>query len=97
MQCAQAISARAAVRKPSAKVISDEVLVASIATQNKNAMHTLSVHYHVRVFRFLTRLLGDAAAAEDLAGRSLYRNLAPRRLVRVAHPSVDLDLGHRPP
>jgi RNA polymerase sigma-70 factor (ECF subfamily) len=70
MQCAQVISARAAVRKPSAKAISDEALIASIATHDKNAMHALFVRYHVRVFRFLTRLLGDAAAAEDLVSET---------------------------
>jgi RNA polymerase sigma-70 factor (ECF subfamily) len=33
-------------------------------------MHALFVRYHVRVFRFLTRLLGDAAAAEDLVSET---------------------------
>jgi RNA polymerase sigma-70 factor (ECF subfamily) len=70
MQYDQAISARAAVRKPSAKAISDEALIASIAAHDKNAMHALFVRYHVRVFRFLTRLLGDAAAAEDLVSET---------------------------
>lgn len=70
MQYVQAISARTAVREPSAKPISDEVLIASIAAHDKNAMHALFVRYHVRVFRFLTRLLGDATAAEDLVSET---------------------------
>ncbi len=44
----------------------DEILIALVATQDKNAMHALFVRHNVRVFRFLTRLVGDAATAEDL-------------------------------
>lgn len=71
MQQGQAISARAAVREPSsAKAASDELLIASIAAHDKNAMHALFVRHHLRVFRFLTRLLGDATAAEDLVSET---------------------------
>lgn len=47
--------------------LSDETLIASIAAHDRNAMRTLFVRHNVRVFRFLLRLLGDEAAAEDLA------------------------------
>jgi RNA polymerase sigma-70 factor (ECF subfamily) len=70
MRCARTISAPAAIRKPSAKAISDEALIASIAAHDKNAMHVLFVRHQVRVFRFLTRLLGDAVAAEDLVSET---------------------------
>lgn len=70
MRYSQAISARAAVSKPPAEAIPDEVLIASIAAHDRNAMHALFVRYHVRVFRFLTRLIGDAAAAEDLVSET---------------------------
>jgi hypothetical protein len=36
----------------------------------QDAMHALFVRHQVRVFRFLTRLLGGAAAAEDLVSET---------------------------
>lgn len=50
--------------------MSDEVLIALIAARDKNAMHALFVRHNVRVFRFLLRLLRDAAMAEDLTSEA---------------------------
>lgn len=55
----------------------DEVLIALIAAQDRNAMQIVFVRYHPRVFRFLLRILVDAAAAEDLASEvfiDIWRN-----------------------
>jgi RNA polymerase sigma-70 factor, ECF subfamily len=46
--------------------IADEMLIALIAAHDRGAMGALFVRHKVRVFRFLTRILGDAARAEDL-------------------------------
>jgi RNA polymerase sigma-70 factor, ECF subfamily len=53
-------------RTPSAKATSDEVLVQLIAGGDKDAMRVLFARHNVRVFRFLTRIVGNDAAAEDL-------------------------------
>ena len=44
----------------------DEMLLALIATHDKDAMHALFVRHNVRIFRFLAHILGDATTAEDL-------------------------------
>jgi RNA polymerase sigma-70 factor, ECF subfamily len=44
----------------------DEILIALIAAHDKDAMRILFTRHNVRVFRFLLRILGDAATAEDL-------------------------------
>jgi RNA polymerase sigma-70 factor, ECF subfamily len=53
-------------RTRSAKVTSDEVLVRLIAGGDKDAMRVLFARHNVRVFRFLTRIVGNDATAEDL-------------------------------
>lgn len=58
--------ATAAVSRSFLTTMPDEILIALVATHDKNAMHTLYTRHNVRVFRFLTRLLGNAATAEDL-------------------------------
>ncbi|MGH6770709.1 MAG: sigma-70 family RNA polymerase sigma factor [Xanthobacteraceae bacterium] len=45
---------------------SDEQLIARIAAGDRRAMDTLYRRHHVRVYRFLLRLMKDAANAEDL-------------------------------
>jgi hypothetical protein len=95
--CSGDLSARA-VRKPSAKAISEEVLIASIAKHDKNAMHTLSVCHHVREFRFLTRFVRDAAAAEGLAGEAfieIWRHAAQYRSRAKARPGSWASRGGR--
>lgn len=44
----------------------DEMLIALIAAHDKAAMGAFFTRHNVRVCRFLTRRLGDAARAEDL-------------------------------
>lgn len=53
-------------RSSSAKVTSDEVLVQLVADGDKDAMRALFARHNVRVFRFLTRIVGNDATAEDL-------------------------------
>jgi RNA polymerase sigma-70 factor, ECF subfamily len=44
----------------------DEVLITRIATGDRLAMQVLFARHHVRVYRFVLRLVGNPAAAEDL-------------------------------
>src|SRR3990167_5715353 len=44
----------------------DEVLIARIAGGDRLAMQVLFARHHVRVFRFVLRLVRDEAKAEDL-------------------------------
>jgi RNA polymerase sigma-70 factor (ECF subfamily) len=61
-RCANALTA-----KPStATTKSDEVLVGQIAKGDKGAMRLLFARHNVRVFRFLLRIAGNEATAEDL-------------------------------
>lgn len=53
-------------RASSAKATSDEVLVQLVAGGDKDAMRVLFARHNVRVFRFLTRIVGNDATAEDL-------------------------------
>ena len=45
---------------------SDPALIAKIAAGNKIAMQVLFARHHARVYRFILRLIGIEAAAEDL-------------------------------
>jgi RNA polymerase sigma-70 factor, ECF subfamily len=54
----------------SSKAISDEALIALIAARDKNAMRLLFVRHSARVFRFLLRLVNNAATAEDLVSET---------------------------
>lgn len=66
MQYHQAISGAAARRTPDGKTTSDEVLVGLIAKGDRDAMRLLFARHNVRVFRFLLRIVGNEATAEDL-------------------------------
>jgi RNA polymerase sigma-70 factor, ECF subfamily len=56
-----------AARPPSTREpTTDEALVRSIAHGEKRAMQVLFARHNVRVYRFIARLLGDSAPAEDL-------------------------------
>ena len=44
----------------------DEVLISRIATGDGLAMQVLYARHHVRVYRFVLRLVGNATVAEDL-------------------------------
>jgi RNA polymerase sigma-70 factor (ECF subfamily) len=62
---AAAAEARAA-REAAASTTSDETLIARIAAGDKLAMRVLFARHHVRVYRFVLRLVRDDALAEDL-------------------------------
>ena len=61
---------RSRIAQPQAT--SDEVLIARIADGNRLAMATLYARHHVRVFRFLLRLVQDESTAEELAAEVLF-------------------------
>src|SRR5437867_1078640 len=44
----------------------DEALVKAIRNRNSVAMQVLFARYHVRVYRFICRTVGNTATAEDL-------------------------------
>ena len=48
-----------------AAALSDETLIRQIAAGDKSAMRTLFERHHVKVFRFVLRIVRDAALAED--------------------------------
>ncbi|MDB5620356.1 sigma-70 family RNA polymerase sigma factor [Tardiphaga sp.] len=52
-----------------ARATSDEMLLEKIATGDRTAMHTLYARHHVRVYRFVLRMLRDTASAEDLVSQ----------------------------
>jgi RNA polymerase sigma-70 factor, ECF subfamily len=58
----------AAERAPKAQdnETSDAALIAKIAAGNRLAMQVLFARHHARVYRFILRLLGGEAVAEDL-------------------------------
>jgi len=47
---------------------SDEVLIARVANGDRLAMQVLFARHHVRVYRFVLRLVRNESAAEDLIG-----------------------------
>jgi len=46
---------------------SDEALIEKVAAGNRLAMQVLFARHHARVYRFILRLIGNDALAEDLA------------------------------
>jgi RNA polymerase sigma-70 factor (ECF subfamily) len=70
MRYDHAISVAGRIRRPAPKTLSDEVLIALIAAGDKNAMQTLFSRHSARVFRFLQRIVDNAATAEDLASET---------------------------
>src|ERR1700732_4907660 len=52
-----------------AQAPSDEMLLESIADGGRTAMHILYSRHHVRVYRFILRMVRDATTAEDLASQ----------------------------
>jgi RNA polymerase sigma-70 factor (ECF subfamily) len=59
--CAQFAPLRSARRETP-----DATLIARIATGDRLAMHALFARHKTRVYRFILRLVGDAASADDL-------------------------------
>lgn len=62
----EALSAVASSGHSSVKKTSDEVLIGLIASGDSDAMRVLFARHNVRVFRFLKRMIRNAANAEDL-------------------------------
>jgi RNA polymerase sigma-70 factor (ECF subfamily) len=52
-----------------AQATSDGMLLESISDGDRNAMHVLYARHHVRVYRFILRMVRDATTAEDLASQ----------------------------
>ena len=70
MQSSFAISTGSAARGIiAAQATSDEMLLESIATGEKAAMHVLYARHNVRVYRFILRIIGDTSVAEDLVSQ----------------------------
>lgn len=62
----EALSGVASSVHSSAKKTSDEVLLGLIASGDSDALRLLFARHNVRVFRFLRRMVGNEATAEDL-------------------------------
>ena len=54
---------------------SDEALVGAIAGGDRRAMQALYLRHKVRIYRFVLRLVGDAALAEEPATTKCPRQL----------------------
>jgi RNA polymerase sigma-70 factor (ECF subfamily) len=73
MQYSQAVTVATADRPRGAvQETSDEALVLSIATGDKQALQVLFGRHNVRVYRFVLRFLNDEAAAEDLVSEVFF-------------------------
>jgi RNA polymerase sigma-70 factor, ECF subfamily len=73
----RAVHGTAAPPRPRSRIaqphaISDEVLMAQIAGGDRSAMAALYARHHVRVFRFVLRLVQDVSTAEDLTTEVLF-------------------------
>src|SRR5581483_4265386 len=66
MTYSQAIANGRVSRPVSGKATADEALLQQIARGDKEAVRILYARHSVRVFRFLVRMVNNAAAAEDL-------------------------------
>jgi RNA polymerase sigma-70 factor (ECF subfamily) len=73
MQYAQTLSATQAKAPISAiRANADEALVAAIAQGDRRAMQVLFGRHQVKVYRFLVRMTGDAAMADDLVSECFF-------------------------
>ncbi|MEW6639204.1 MAG: sigma-70 family RNA polymerase sigma factor [Pseudomonadota bacterium] len=69
MQTAIAITSAAGRGVLAAQATSDDMLIESIATGDKSAMHILYARHHLRTYRFILRIVRDASLAEDLVSQ----------------------------
>jgi RNA polymerase sigma-70 factor (ECF subfamily) len=69
MQNIIAINAAARQGITAAQATTDEMLLESIAAGRRSAMHILYLRHHVRVYRFVLRIVRDASMAEDLTSQ----------------------------
>jgi RNA polymerase sigma-70 factor, ECF subfamily len=63
---ASRLSSAKTSKSSSAKATSDEVLLGLISKGDKDAMRVLFARHNLRVYRFLIRMVGNEATAEDL-------------------------------
>jgi RNA polymerase sigma-70 factor (ECF subfamily) len=108
MQSDYVLSAAAPTHSASAiHVTSDENLIREIAKGDKRAMRVLYARHNVRVYRFIARLVGDGATAEDLvsevfldvwrkAGQFEGRSQASTWLLAIARYKALSQLRSRP-
>src|SRR5438552_19059649 len=86
---------------------SDEELIGRIASGDRLAMQVLFARHHVRVFRFVLRLVRDESLAEDLisevfldvwrqAGRFEGRSAVPTWLLAIARFKALTALRRKP-
>ncbi len=64
-----AINSAASRAIVAAQATSDEMLLDSITDGDRSAMHVLYARHHVRVYRFILRMVRDATTAEDLTSQ----------------------------
>jgi RNA polymerase sigma-70 factor (ECF subfamily) len=85
----------------------DDLLLQSIAAGDKDAMRVLYQRYNVRIYRFILRLVGNAALAEDImsevflevwrgAGRFKAKSQVATWLLAIARYKAISALRHRP-
>ena len=85
---------------------SDEALVAKVAAGNRLAMQALFARHHTRVYRFVLRLIGNEALAEDVtsetflcvwqqAERFAARSSFATWLLAIARNKAVTELRHR--
>src|SRR5690242_16609486 len=96
MQSDSALTGAAMQAWSAVRATTDEVLIRNIAAGDKRAMQVLFARHNVRVYRFIARLTGDQAAAEDLvsevfldvwrkAGQFQGRSQVSTWLLAIAH------------
>ena len=86
-----AINAAAKKHIADARATSDEMLLESIAKGDRTAMHVLYSRHHVRVYRFVLRIVRDTTMAEDLVSQvflDVWRTAKP-----VRRPLAGFDLA----
>src|ERR1700716_3847037 len=64
-----AINAASGKHIADARATSDEMLLESIATGGRTAMHVFYSRHNVRVYRFVLRMVRDTTMAEDLVSQ----------------------------
>ncbi|CCE09253.1 RNA polymerase sigma factor (sigma-70 factor family, ECF subfamily) [Bradyrhizobium sp. STM 3843] len=69
MQNVVAINSAASQGIIAAQATSDDMLLQSIADGGRTAMHVLYSRHHVRVYRFILRIVRDTTIAEDLVSQ----------------------------